>query len=78
MCVSIDWRLSSVHELGYLDHESQCNSDIDIDYFSNTAIDRYWSQVETPETSSLAWSVDFKNGITIHLPGEGINASVTF
>ncbi len=63
ICASRDWRLPSAHELGYLDHKSQYNPDIDSEYFPNTAIDRYWSQTETPDVNSLAWSVDFKNGI---------------
>ena len=63
VCAASDWRLPSAHELGYLDHDSQYNPDIDINYFPNTAIDRYWSKTETPKISSLAWSVDFKNGI---------------
>ncbi len=63
ICASRDWRLPSAHELGYLDHKSQYNPDIDSEYFPNTAIDRYWSRTETPDVNSLAWSVDFKNGI---------------
>jgi hypothetical protein len=62
ICASSDWRLPYAHELGYLDHESQYSPDIDTNYFPNTAIAHYWARMETPIISSLAWSVDFKNG----------------
>jgi len=62
ICGSNDWRLPYAHELGYLDHESQYYPDIDTHYFPNTAITNYWSRTETPKVSSLAWSVDFKDG----------------
>ena len=62
VCGSSDWRLPYAHELGYLDHESQYYPDIDTHYFPNTAIAQYWSRTETPKISSLAWSIDFKDG----------------
>jgi hypothetical protein len=62
ICATDDWRLPYAHELGYLDHESQYYPDIDTHYFPNTAIAHYWSRTETPKISSLAWSVDFKDG----------------
>jgi hypothetical protein len=62
ICGSSDWRLPYAHELGYLDHDTHYYPDIETHYFPNTAIAHYWSRTETPKVSSLAWSVDFKDG----------------
>lgn len=62
LCSSVDWRLPESHELGMLDHPTDYNPDIDIAYFPNTQ-GNYWTRTVVPSMKTLAWSVDFSNGI---------------
>lgn len=62
LCSTNAWRLPFAHELALLDHPEHYYPDIDTQYFPNTATGHYWSQTQVPNATTLAWSVDFKNG----------------
>jgi len=63
LCSSSHWRLPEAYELAQLDHKTFYYPDIDTHYFPNTVSGYYWAHTEPPQSLTLAWSVDFTNGI---------------
>lgn len=62
LCSSAHWRLPESYELGMLDHPTNYYPDIDTAYFPNTQ-GSYWARTVVPSMKTLAWSVDFSNGV---------------
>jgi len=58
------WRLPTQKELQSLDHPTRFNPDAYTEFFPNVMSGQYWSASENQYSATLAWSVDFANGIS--------------
>ena len=55
------WRLPSVNELKSIVDETKFNPIIDINYFSNTFVDSYWTSTTYAPSKNAAWLIWFAN-----------------
>jgi hypothetical protein len=57
-----DWRLPTFKELSGIVHRDKLSPSINIDYFSRTQSDAYWSSTSIVFNTDYAWFVTFWNG----------------
>lgn len=76
LCGFNDWRVPNINELISIVHlgKSGDSAAIDIDFFPNTAIDRYWSASPSAGSNSSAWMFNFNSKTSI-LPISSYDAS---
>ena len=73
-----DWELPTIDQLQLLIDRTRHEPAIDTDYFRDIANDWYWSTTPTSWSASVAWSVDFYNGVVgySHRNGYGFALAV--
>lgn len=61
-----DWRLPNIKELQSLNDESRINPSINNSFFTNIAVNKYWSSTTLPNHTTWAWYLYTQFGITTY------------
>ncbi|MFZ2630157.1 MAG: DUF1566 domain-containing protein [Desulfosalsimonadaceae bacterium] len=69
-----DWRMPTIHELPSIVNFGRVNIAIDINFFSNTQSDRYWSVTTFADNTGDydAWAVNFNGGNSSYQNNKGL------
>ena len=65
LCLYTDWRLPTRRELLTLVNADGSSPSIAPTYFPNTIASNFWSGSSYVPTPTIAWGVNFDNGVTI-------------
>ena len=61
-----DWRLPNIKELQSLNDESLISPSVNTTFFSNIAVNKYWSSTTLPNQTLKAWYLDTQFGVTTY------------
>jgi hypothetical protein len=63
-----DWRLPNIKELQSINDESRINPSVNITFFPNIGVNKYWSSTTLPNQTTRAWYLHTQYGITTYNP----------
>ena len=61
-----DWRLPNIKELRSINDEQLTSPSVNVNFFTNTASDGYWSSTTESNQTAKAWFVNFDDGLVSH------------